>query len=400
MGGVLLIVPPIMVQGQTNLLANPSFDSWANPNSIHSWSMNIDGNNNITQETTMVLAGSSSVRFEKDNSSEIARLTQSRSGMNLSETYTFSIWIYDNNPHAYITVYFGFLNVNEGWIDSSDSAEWQQISMTFVADGTTAYIDLQLFNQGGTPGGNLYADAAALNQGNTPIDTIPPPLSIISPTNSTYTTSDIWLNYTLNPLDLPSWSAYSLDGSPNVTITENTTLTDLSEGPHVVLMWMNDSEGNIGPTLPIWFTIDTIAPVITILSPSNVTYMTGSIGFFMMVDEISPSWIGYSLDDEDNITYTGDILLDGMIEGSHRLIVYANDSFGNMGISEVRFTVEFPSTSTTIPPPTTSIIYSTSVIIETLTTWVTQSKNTAEFATLAIFAGFIGVLSLKRRKRK
>ena len=299
----------------------------------------------------------------------------------------------------------------EGWLSSSDSTDWQQLTMTHVADGTNALISINFYGSSGAIGESVYIDAAGLNQGNTPIDTIPPPVSIISPTNSTYTTSDIWLNFTVSQQDPPSWSAYSLDGSPNVTLVENTTLTDLSDGLHVVVIWMNDSEGNIGPTIPIWFSIDTTAPVITVLSPANATYMTDNIGFFMTVDESSPSWIGYSLDDGDNITYTGDLLFDGLVEGPHRLIVYANDSFGNMGFTEVRFTVEFPSTSTTIPPPSTSIIYSTSVIyntsvvystsvlIETLVTWVTQSKNTAEFATVVIFAGLIGVFLLKKRKR-
>jgi hypothetical protein len=46
------------------------------------------------------------------------------------------------------------------------------------------------------------------------------------------------------------------------------------------------------------------------------------------------SWIGYSLDGQMNVTITGNITLSGLSEGSHSLIVYANDTAGNVGHSD------------------------------------------------------------------
>jgi hypothetical protein len=49
------------------------------------------------------------------------------------------------------------------------------------------------------------------------------------------------------------------------------------------------------------------------------------------------SWIGYCLDQQANATITGNVTLTGLAEGSHSIIVYANDTAGNMGTSEKIF---------------------------------------------------------------
>jgi len=52
------------------------------------------------------------------------------------------------------------------------------------------------------------------------------------------------------------------------------------------------------------------------------------------VDEAT-SWIGYSLDGQVNVTIAGNTTLSGLSDGSHSLIVYANDTAGNTGASEI-----------------------------------------------------------------
>ena len=54
------------------------------------------------------------------------------------------------------------------------------------------------------------------------IDMSPPSISILSPQNKTYDTTDIPLTFALN--EPASWMAYSLDGQTNVTIAGNVTL--------------------------------------------------------------------------------------------------------------------------------------------------------------------------------
>ncbi len=80
-------------------------------------------------------------------------------------------------------------------------------------------------------------------------------------------------------------------------------------------------------------------PIITILSPENTTYLVDSVPLTFTVDE-SPSWMGYSVDGHANVTTLGNTTLSGLLDGTYTLVVYANDTAGNMGTSStVYFTV-------------------------------------------------------------
>jgi N-acetylneuraminic acid mutarotase len=111
----------------------------------------------------------------------------------------------------------------------------------------------------------LYAigGAGKKNEQYTPFgfETVPPPIdqpgppvvSIFSPENKTYTTSNIPLTFTLSKT--ASWIGYSLNGQANVTITENTTLTGLSDGSHSLRVYANDTAGNMSSSETINFAI-------------------------------------------------------------------------------------------------------------------------------------------------
>ena len=92
---------------------------------------------------------------------------------------------------------------------------------------------------------------------------------------------------------------------------------------------------------PLAFPYETQPPTITILSPENKTYaVNASIPLTFTVDEFA-SWIGYSLNGQPNATITGNTTLPALSDGRHRVVVYANDTFGNMGASDImHFTVD------------------------------------------------------------
>jgi len=86
---------------------------------------------------------------------------------------------------------------------------------------------------------------------------------------------------------------------------------------------------------------DTSPPVIRIISPENRTYSMTSIDLKIWVSE-DVDWIGYSLDGQENVTIliVNFTTLEGLWEGSHSIVVYANDTAGNMGRSgTVYFTI-------------------------------------------------------------
>jgi PKD repeat protein len=76
-----------------------------------------------------------------------------------------------------------------------------------------------------------------------------------------------------------------------------------------------------------------------ILSPQNITYKTTSVPLTFTVNE-SISWIGCSLDGFAIVSIAGNITLPALSDGSHQLVVYASNSFGNMGMRTVYFAVD------------------------------------------------------------
>jgi len=83
---------------------------------------------------------------------------------------------------------------------------------------------------------------------------------------------------------------------------------------------------------------DLTPPVIHLLSPENVTYGSESVPLVFTVDERT-FWMGYSLDNLENVSIVENTTVSGLTNGPHNIIVYANDTSGNVGSSEVYFTI-------------------------------------------------------------
>jgi PKD repeat protein len=104
---------------------------------------------------------------------------------------------------------------------------------------------------------------------------------------------------------------------------------------------------------------DLTPPVIHILSPENATYVTRPFPLVFTIDERT-TWIGYNLNGLENVTIGGNTTLAGLNIGSYRIMVYANDTSGNVGSSEeICFTVlnrppiaYFTESATTVPTGT------------------------------------------------
>jgi len=113
---------------------------------------------------------------------------------------------------------------------------------------------------------------------------------------------------------------------------------------------------------PVKF-FDSIAPKITITSTENKTYNTDSVLLNFTISEHAAQ-ILYSLDGLENATLSGNITLSGLSNGVHDLIVYANDTSGNMGASEtVSFTVIIPEPSDIETFPTTLLLGSIIAVV-------------------------------------
>lgn len=143
-------------------------------------------------------------------------------------------------------VYFG--NVSTG---ESRTANW---TLVFTAEGAFR-LDVNASGYRQDTGAYVeehgYATVTA--------DSTPPVISILSPQNITCPMSSILLNFTVN--EAADWMGYSLDNQANATIPGNTTIP-VSEGRHTLVVFVNDTAGNMGASDTVWFTVDASPPII------------------------------------------------------------------------------------------------------------------------------------------
>ena len=122
-----------------------------------------------------------------------------------------------------------------------------------------------------------------------------------------------WSDYT--GVDVKSGSSQNLTGSDNIGDT-----------PYILYGANKDDF----PLLPYGST-----PAITIVSPENKTYSTTDDVTLEFTVSEATSWIKYRLDGQANVTITGSATLSGLAEGTHSITVYAQDTDGLTGMSEI-----------------------------------------------------------------
>jgi N-acetylneuraminic acid mutarotase len=200
-----------------------------------------------------------------------------------------------------------------------------------------AVVNDVLYAIGGFDGDNWLR----ANEAYTPFGygTVPPALQVLAPENRTYASNNVSMVLSVNKPT--SWIGYSLDDHANVTVSGDTVLTGLAEGQHRLLVYANDTFGNTASSNLVQFNVDTLPPTVSVFSPENKTYDGSDIRSVIVVDEPF-SWLGYSLDGQDNVTITGNVTLAVLREGSHNITFYAEDTVGNAGTSgTVYFNVAF-----------------------------------------------------------
>jgi hypothetical protein len=85
------------------------------------------------------------------------------------------------------------------------------------------------------------------------LEITPPKISVLSPLNQMYNESSVSLVF--NADKAVNWISYSLDGQQNVTITDNTTITNMPNGLHNITVYAQDIFENIGSSQTTSFTI-------------------------------------------------------------------------------------------------------------------------------------------------
>ncbi len=122
-------------------------------------------------------------------------------------------------------------------------------------------VNDQLYIMGGViDTGDLNGELATetefnLTQLYTPVgySTLRPEISILSPTNRVYNESSVPIVFTVDRA--VSWEGYSLDGKANVTLSRNETTNGTPNGLHTIVLFANDTSGNMGASQPFYFTV-------------------------------------------------------------------------------------------------------------------------------------------------
>jgi N-acetylneuraminic acid mutarotase len=259
-----------------------------------------------------------------------------------------------SNQTSYSSVTYTYDSVDDVW----STAASMLTSRVYLA---VAVVDDILYAIGGLDGENWLK----VNEQYRPVGygTVPPVLYVLAPqNNATYTSKDIELILSMNRPT--TWIGYSLDGSANVTVMGDAELSDLSDGEHRLTVYANDTFGNMVSSSNVTFSVDTFPPLIMVLSPENRTYSESDVQSDFTVDE-PVTWMGYSLDGQDNVTITGNVTLAVLSNGSHKITFYAIDLVGHTGASKtVYFEITpFPTIMVAAVAVTLTIVIATGYLL-------------------------------------
>ena len=123
-------------------------------------------------------------------------------------------------------------------------------------------------------------------------------------------------------------------------------LLDLPEGTHRLTIVVQAEPGAVTRGYytvkkSLTFTVNAAAPRVSILSlkPAE-TYNSTRLPLEFTVSEPT-AWLRYSIDGGASVTIAGNTTISGLAEGTHNIVVQAEDSAGSVGESSpVTFTVE------------------------------------------------------------
>jgi hypothetical protein len=325
------------------------------------------------------LAKTVSANFEPWSPPQLDISSPSENGTyrsNVPLAFTLTLSGYGPYPENLINLYYSLdgkpdVAIAHGYVNGIVVTEW----ISGVNNGEHTLVIHGSTDMGHTFSGNVNFTVDA----SMPLDNGTPRIFIVSPENETYLGFDCALPLNFSVSKPIAWSLYSLNNAANVTIFDNTTISNYNPGSNNVTVYAVSEAGNVGASETIHFTMingiwqnkaylpSPIYPVVSVFSPQNVAYNTSNVPLSLTIDgpisldasvfnfssnglvHFYPKvlWVGYSLDGQNNITLLGNTTLTSLPAGAHNITVYAKDTYGNIGSSQTIF-----FTTTTEPFPT------------------------------------------------
>jgi hypothetical protein len=147
-------------------------------------------------------------------------------------------------------------------------------------------------------------------------------------------------------LDSGSFAPVTLDAQGDFSVPTTLALDGSTDGAHVLNFQATDAAGNVGPLVPISFTLDSVAPQITLSSPTNGGSLDGGALLVGTADGTGSAItrLAYQLDDGvaapiafDSISgaFSQALDLSRAAAGQHTLTVSATDAAGNQSTTTI-----------------------------------------------------------------
>jgi hypothetical protein len=301
------------------------------------------------------------------------------SGTNITNNETVSLTLTYSDNYDVDKCSYSNDGVALEWYDNTTTKSWNLSS----GDGQKTVYYTCNDSAGNT--GNVVWDGIML-------DTSAPYAVISSPANKTYANTTVKLEFT--PFDgiSPTLNcSYNISGnSTNIGLLNNGELfsTDMAlvNGTgYAINVSCRDGAGNRNTSETIYFAIDTGAMDAVMSSPKNISYNTNVSLQLNFTTSKPTDWAAYSLDGgatnstltPGSTSYSETFNVSG--EGGFNLIVYANDSGGQMASDNVSFTVDM----TPPDPPSVSLLPPYVSPANTTAVWVNGTSES--YALVEVF---------------
>jgi len=269
---------------------------------------------------------------------------------NAAAQVTRTVHVVDTTPPV-ITVTGGdeTIEVHTPYTDAGATATDNYDSIVAVTSSGTVNIDVvgdyTIFYDAADGHGN---NAAQKSRSVHIVDTVAPTCSIAEPLTNSYlhgtTSIKISASDSGSGISKVEWS---LDNSTWIPTTFDGTFysadwntAGITDGTYTIYGKATDNVGLVTYD-PVNVVIDNTLPVITIISPENITYSSGSVSLTFTVNEATSS-LEYSLDGAPTVPATN-TTLNGLAEKSHTLTIYATDLAGNLNGANITFTIAVPT---------------------------------------------------------
>ncbi len=170
------------------------------------------------------------------------------------------------------------------------------------------------------------------------IDATYPVIIVNGPANGAiFGSSSVGLNvYVADPNLSTIW--YVLDGGV-ATLFSNTSIM-IADGTHSIAYYANDTFGNTNSATRT-FTVDTTAPVVAITSPSNnANISSGTVDVAFTAIDLTKDATWYTVDGGASTIVAGSSFSISLADGAHSIVVYCNDSLGQVDSDSVAFTID------------------------------------------------------------